>query len=51
MTRVLVTGGTGGLGRALTPRLLAAGHTVRVLSRPVHSDLTAGALLSACRQM
>lgn len=33
MTRVLVTGGTGNLGRELTPRLLAAGYTVRVMSR------------------
>jgi len=32
MPRVLVTGGTGALGRELVPRL-AAGHTVRVLSR------------------
>jgi uncharacterized protein YbjT (DUF2867 family) len=33
MARVLVTGGTGNLGRELTPRLLAAGYTVRVMSR------------------
>jgi uncharacterized protein YbjT (DUF2867 family) len=31
--RVLVTGGTGGLGRELVPRLAAAGHAVRVMSR------------------
>lgn len=31
--RVLVTGGTGRLGRALVPRLLDAGHRVRVLTR------------------
>lgn len=30
---ILVTGGTGTLGRALVPRLVDAGHTVRVLSR------------------
>jgi uncharacterized protein YbjT (DUF2867 family) len=30
---VLVTGGTGTLGRALVPRLVAAGHHVRVMSR------------------
>ncbi|WP_280507016.1 SDR family oxidoreductase [Nocardia flavorosea] len=30
---VLVTGGTGRLGRALVPRLLDAGHRVRVLTR------------------
>jgi len=32
-TRILVTGGTGRLGRALVPRLLEAGHDVRVLTR------------------
>ncbi len=33
MTAILVTGGTGALGRQLVPRLCAAGHDVRVLSR------------------
>jgi len=33
MSRVLVTGGTGKLGHELTPRLLAAGYAVRVMSR------------------
>jgi uncharacterized protein YbjT (DUF2867 family) len=33
MSRVLVTGGTGALGRELVPRLLGAGYTVRVMSR------------------
>lgn len=33
MTRILVTGGNGGLGRELTPRLSRAGYIVRVLSR------------------
>jgi uncharacterized protein YbjT (DUF2867 family) len=33
MTAILVTGGTGALGRQLVPRLRAAGHDVRVLSR------------------
>ncbi len=33
MPRVLVTGGTGVLGRELVPRLAAAGHMVRVMSR------------------
>lgn len=33
MKRVLLTGGTGTLGRKLVPRLKAAGYTVRVMSR------------------
>ena len=33
MTRVLVTGGAGGFGRALVPRLADRGYTVRILSR------------------
>ncbi|MEP7356244.1 MAG: NAD(P)H-binding protein, partial [Anaerolineales bacterium] len=33
MTHILVTGGEGGLGRELVPRLLAAGQRVRVMSR------------------
>ena len=33
MGLVLVTGATGGLGRELVPRLVSAGHDVRVLSR------------------
>jgi uncharacterized protein YbjT (DUF2867 family) len=55
--RVLVTGGTGRLGQKLVPSLLAAGHSVRILSR-VHKagpdlrvshlvgDLTTGAGLA-----
>ncbi|MDX3729979.1 SDR family oxidoreductase [Streptomyces caniscabiei] len=45
MTTILVTGGTGVLGRPLTERLRAAGHDVRVLSRhtqPYAVDLVAG---------
>ena len=33
MTRVLVTGGTGGLGREVVPQLIEAGFTVRIISR------------------
>ena len=33
MTRVLVTGGAGGFGRALVPRLIGRGYTVRIMSR------------------
>jgi uncharacterized protein YbjT (DUF2867 family) len=33
MTRILVTGGTGTLGRELVPRLQTMGYTVRVMSR------------------
>jgi len=33
MSRVLITGGTGALGSEVAPRLAAAGHTVRVMSR------------------
>ncbi|MBC7810708.1 MAG: SDR family NAD(P)-dependent oxidoreductase [Burkholderiales bacterium] len=33
MTRVLVTGGSGGLGYELVPRLVAAGYTTRIMSR------------------
>ncbi|MET8473740.1 SDR family oxidoreductase [Streptomyces sp. NPDC006422] len=36
MTTILVTGGTGTLGRLVTERLIGAGHEVRVLSR--HSE-------------
>ena len=36
---VLVTGGTGTLGRMVVPRLLAAGHRVRVLSRHRRPEL------------
>lgn len=36
---ILVTGGTGTLGRALVPRLLAAGKAVRVLSRTARTGV------------
>jgi uncharacterized protein YbjT (DUF2867 family) len=45
MTTILVTGGTGTLGRLLTERLRADGHEVRVLSRhaqPYAVDLRKG---------
>ena len=35
-SRILVTGGTGTLGRHVVPRLREAGCTVRVLSRNAH---------------
>lgn len=38
MSTVLVTGGTGALGTELVPRLVGAGHDVRVLSRRERSD-------------
>jgi uncharacterized protein YbjT (DUF2867 family) len=54
---ILVTGGTGGLGRRVVPRLLATGRQVRVLSRKPHEstpgaeyvvgDLVKGSGLSA----
>ena len=36
--RVLVTGGTGVIGEGLTPALVEAGHTVRLLSRGAEED-------------
>ncbi|HEV7974785.1 NAD(P)H-binding protein [Amycolatopsis sp.] len=36
--RILLTGGTGTLGRLVTPLLLDAGFTVRVLSRRAHES-------------
>lgn len=42
MARVLLTGGTGTLGRELVPRLGAAGYTVRVMSRRAGESNAAG---------
>lgn len=42
MSTVLVTGGTGALGTQLVPRLVAAGHEVRVLSRKDSPSLPSG---------
>jgi nucleoside-diphosphate-sugar epimerase len=64
--RVLLTGGTGFLGRAITAKLLALGHAVRLLGRdfaearpllaegaqPVQADLRDHpAIVAACRGM
>jgi uncharacterized protein YbjT (DUF2867 family) len=38
MTRILVTGGNGGLGRELVPRLQNSGYTVRVMSRSARPE-------------
>ena len=42
MARVLVTGGTGVLGRELVPRLGKAGNIVRVMSRRAGESNAAG---------
>lgn len=42
MANVLVTGGTGDLGRAIVAQLLASKHTPRVLSRQAQPDLPQG---------
>src|SRR2546429_7782711 len=53
MKPILVTGGTGTLGRLVVPRLRAAGHDVRVLSRTsrpgeqVAGDLATGVGIDA----
>jgi uncharacterized protein YbjT (DUF2867 family) len=47
MTPILVTGGTGTLGRAVVRELTAAGRDVRVLSRRTGGDLVTGQGLAA----
>lgn len=47
MGDVLVTGGTGGLGAELVPRLLDAGHTVRITSRDASSAAPEGVTVHA----
>jgi uncharacterized protein YbjT (DUF2867 family) len=43
MTEILVTGGTGHLGRELVPRLITEGHGVRILSRQDNPLVPVGA--------
>src|SRR5437867_10598577 len=45
MAEILVTGGTGVLGRQLVPKLQAAGHSVRVLSRRAGARVPVGVAL------
>ncbi|TFD60271.1 SDR family oxidoreductase [Cryobacterium suzukii] len=40
MNTVLLTGGTGTLGRAVAPRVVAEGHDLRILSRTASADST-----------
>src|SRR5262245_33790736 len=47
MSNVLVTGGTGGLGKELVPRLLAKGHTVAITSRDASSPAPDGVTVHA----
>ena len=51
--RVLVTGGTGVVGRPLVAALLAMGREVQVLSRtaPRNGDLLAHPVAPTCRAM
>jgi len=39
MANILITGGSGSIGRALIPKLLANGHHVSVIGRSKHPDL------------
>jgi uncharacterized protein YbjT (DUF2867 family) len=47
MSNVLVTGGTGGLGKELVTRLLARGHTVSITSRDASSSAPDGVTVHA----
>jgi uncharacterized protein (TIGR01777 family) len=47
--RILITGGTGFIGQALCPRLVAAGHEVVVLSRQARPRLPTGVATSVTR--
>jgi uncharacterized protein YbjT (DUF2867 family) len=47
MSNVLVTGGTGGLGSELVPRLLTRGHTVSITSRDASSPAPDGVAVHA----
>ncbi len=46
MSQILVTGGTGHLGRELVPVLVTAGHNVKVLSRKPGPDHVVGDLVT-----
>lgn len=39
MAKVLITGGSGSIGRLLIPQLVERGHTVHVIGRTKHEDL------------
>jgi uncharacterized protein len=47
--RVLITGGTGFVGQALCPRLVAAGHEVVILTRQADAKLPKGATAAVTR--
>ena len=39
MANILITGGSGAIGRALIPKLLANGHEVAIIGRSKHSEM------------